>query len=445
MLRTANLKSTQSSAALVADAEARFTQSHPESRKQFSAAASFMPGGNTRSVLYYDPFPVVMLRGQGCRLWDLDGREYVDFLGEFTAGIYGHSHPVIRQAITEAMANGLNLTAHNVLEATLARVLCERFPSIELVRFTNSGTEANLLALSAAKAFTRRAKVLAFKGAYHGSVLSFGKKGGELNVPHEFVIASYNDIEGARKAIRECAHHLAAVIVEPMLGAGGCIPGSPEFLRMLREVTEEVGALLICDEVMTSRLGRHGMQHELGIKADLTTLGKYIGGGSSIGAFGGRAAVMNLFDPRQPLALHHAGTFNNNVISMAAGAAGLTQIYTGAEADALNARGERLRQRLNEACARKGASLQFTGLGSLMNAHARSEPIVRPEEGDEREQTIKALLFFHLLERGFYIARRGFIALSLMIGEQEIDGLVDAVEEFLERYERLCCRSGLDA
>jgi len=426
--------------ALVAEAERRFAERHPESRKQLSMAAAFMPGGNTRSVLFYDPFPVVMARGEGCKLWDLDGHEYVDFLGEFTAGIYGHSHPVIRKAILEAVENGLNLTGHNVLEAQLARVVCQRFPSIQLVRFTNSGTEANLMAVALAKAFTHRSKVLVFEGAYHGGFMSFGKNGHELNVPHDYVVGSYNDIEGTSDLIDECAPDLAVVIAEPMLGASGAIPGTREFLGMLREKTRESGALLIFDEVMTSRLGPCGLQALLGVQADLTTLGKYIGGGSSIGAFGGRADIMNLFDPRQPNALHHAGTFNNNVISMAAGIAGLMHIYTAAAAQELTQRGEMLRQRLNALCVGRGATLQFTGIGSLMNAHATASPIVRPFEPDEHQQAIKSLLFFHLLERGFYIARRGYIVLSLPIDDHDIDRFVEAIDEFLILHEHLLCK-----
>jgi glutamate-1-semialdehyde 2,1-aminomutase len=423
--------------ALVAEAEQRFSERYPESDRQLSMAVEVMPGGNTRSVLFYDPFPIVMARGEGSRLWDLDGHEYVDFLGEFTAGVYGHSHPVIREAIIEAVKNGLNLAAHNVLEVKLARVLCQRFPSIELVRFTNSGTEANLMALALARRFTRRSKILVFRGAYHGGLLSFDARGHELNAPYDFVLGNYNDTDGTSKLIDTCASELAAVIVEPMLGAGGAIPGSHEFLTMLGQKASEIGALLIFDEVMTSRLGAHGLQDLLGMRADLTTLGKYIGGGSSIGAFGGRADIMGLFDPRQPHALHHAGTFNNNVISMAAGAAGLTQVYTSVEAEALTQRGDTLRQRLNELCVRHGASLQFTGIGSIMNAHATAHPIVRPIATDARQQAIEALLFFHLLERGFYIARRGFIVLSLPVGQGEVDGFVEAVDVFLRQHEPL--------
>jgi len=436
------MKSAESITTLVAEAESRFSATHAESRKQLSTAATFMPGGNTRSVLYYEPFPIVMARGEGCRLWDLDGHEYLDFLGEFTAGIYGHTHPLIRKAIVAAVDNGLNLTAHNVLEARLAAILCRRFPSIELVRFTNSGTEANLMAISVAKAFTRRRRVLVFAGAYHGAVLSFGKQGAELNVPLDFVVGSYNDLDGTSKLIREHAPELAAVIVEPMLGAGGCIPAKSEFLAMIRERTSEAGALLIFDEVMTSRLGPHGLQEELGIRADLTTLGKYIGGGSSIGAFGGRAEIMALFDPRQPAALYHAGTFNNNVISMAAGAAGLTEIYTETEAESLTKRGDLLRRRLNELCLASGAALQFTGVGSLMNAHATTGPVLRPLDTDEREQGIMSLLFFHLLESGVYVARRGFISLSLPLGDKEIEVFVGAIRDFLQRYAMLWREGG---
>jgi glutamate-1-semialdehyde 2,1-aminomutase len=424
-------------AALVNDATRRFSISHPQSQKQFSTAATFMPGGNTRSVLFYEPFPVVMVRGEGCRLWDLDGHEYADFLGEFSAGIYGHSHPVIRQAIVDAVANGLSLGAHNTLEAQLARAICERFPSVALVRFTNSGTEANLMALALAKVFTRRSKILVFEGGYHGGLVSFGARGNELNVPHDFVVGSYNDVEGSSKLIDDSGPELAAVLLEPMLASGGGIPGTREFLDMLRIKTKEHGAVLIFDEVMTSRLAPGGLQGSLGIHADLTTMGKYLGGGSSIGVFGGRADIMSRFDPRQPNALYHAGTFNNNVISMAAGLAGLTQVYTADAADALTRRGDTLRHRLNELCKQRGAPLQFTGMGSLIGAHATANPIVRPMQPDERQMAIKDLLFFHLLERGFYIARRGFITLSLMIGQLEMDSFVNAVSEFLTRYEHV--------
>src|SRR5215467_11473893 len=279
--------------AALAEAEEVYRARNPKSFARHREACAVMPGGNTRSAIHVDPFPLTIVRGEGARLWDLDGHEYVDFLSEFTAGIYGHSHPAIRSAIEAALDGGLNFGAHNALEARFAAAICARFPSIELVRFTNSGTEANLMAVSAARAITGRPKILVFAG--------------------------------------------------------------------------ETGALLIFDEVMTSRLAPGGLQEAHGILPDLTTLGKYVGGGMSFGAFGGRADLMERFDPRRPDAFQHAGTFNNNVLTMNAGLVGLTELYTPERAGALNNWGDRLREQLNAITRRSELGMQFTGLGSMLS------------------------------------------------------------------------------
>jgi len=404
---------------------------HPASAAQYEAACAHLPGGNTRSVLFYEPFPLAIVKGQGARLWDADGHEYTDLLGEFTAGVYGHSNPVIRAAIDAALDQGINLSGHNLLESRLAALVSGRIPSMQRLRFTNSGTEANLMALASAIAFTGRRKVLVFKGGYHGSVLSFANGGSPINVPHEFIVSRYNDLAHARSLIEGNAAHLAAILVEPMQGAGGCIPGEPDFLRGLRDAAQAVGAMLIFDEVMTSRLSPGGRQQLLGITPDLTTVGKYIGGGMSFGAFGGRADVMALFDPRRPGHLPHAGTFNNNVLSMSAGIAGLGQLYTAEAAVALNQRGDALRERLNALCREHGAELQFTGLGSLMNLHATSRPIRGVEDLPTDGQPLRDAFFFHLLEQGFYIARRGFISLSLPLTDDDLARFAQAVERFV--------------
>jgi glutamate-1-semialdehyde 2,1-aminomutase len=427
MPRPGSAASTDAGARIVSCAEAltaakaRYAERHPASHAEWRSAARVMPGGNTRTILYFDPFPLCMTSGSGCNLVDVDGIRYVDLLGEYTAGIYGHSNPAIQAAVIEALHNGLSLSAHTPAEARLASLLCARYPSIERVRFTNSGTEANLLALATAAAFTGRERVLVFEGAYHGSLLKFGEPRSPINVPHRFVVAPYNDIEAARATIREHSGHLAAILVEPMLGAGGCIPGDPAFLGALAEEARAVGALLIFDEIQTARLSTGGRQALLGITPDLTTLGKYHGGGLSFGAFGGSAELMSLYDPRKPAALSHAGTFNNNVLSMAAGHAGLSKVLTAETLDALNGRGDRLRARLNELLAGIDARFELTGLGSLMNFHCTAEPA--------HASTALALLFFDLLERGYYIAPRGFIALSLPVDDATLDGFVDAVRE----------------
>jgi len=423
--------SAASAGALAAAAEA-YARRNPKSFERSIAAAAFLPGGNTRTSLYYDPFPLSIVRGEGCRVFDADGHEYFDFLGEFTAGVYGHSDPAIRAAIVAALNEGVNLSGHTALECALARIICERFPSIDLVRFTNSGTEANLMALAAATVFTGRRKILVFDGAYHGGVLSFARGASPVNVPHEFAIGTYNDIERTLQLVERHRGELAAILVEPMIGSGGSIPADAAFLRALRSAATAEGALLIFDEVMTSRLAPGGRQEALGITPDLCTLGKYLGGGMSFGAFGGRRDVMQQFDPRTPGALPHAGTFNNNVVTMAAGIAGLTRVFTPAAAQALNARGDALRARLNALCRDRRARFQFTGLGSLMSAHATDRPIRTPADAAGADAAVAGLFFFDLLERGVYVARKGFIALSLPIGDAEIDHFVDAVGDFLD-------------
>lgn len=412
----------------LAEAIERYRARNPASERQMADAAEALPGGNTRSVLFFAPFPLTMARGVGCYLWDADGHHYLDALGEFTAGIYGHSNPLIQQAIVGALREGLSLSSHTLREAALAREIQHRFPAMALLRFTNSGTEANLMALAAACAHTGRRKVLVFDGAYHGGVLSFGGGGSPVNVPHDFAVARYNDLGAASALVRAHGAELAAILVEPMLGAGGCIPAEPTFLHGVRALADQCGALLILDEVMTSRLSSGGRQAQLGLKPDLTTLGKYFGGGLSFGAFGGSREVMSRFDPRRPDALAHAGTFNNNTLTMAAGLAGLTQVLTPAALDALNLRGERLRQQLNTVFARHTVGLQFTGLGSVMQLHASDRPLRSPADSAAADDRIKALLFFDLLERGIFLARRGLIALSLPFGDAQADELVAALD-----------------
>jgi len=416
----------------LAQAVAAFTARNPASLARQAAAAQVMPGGNTRTVLHYTPFPLGVARAEGCYLWDLDGHRYVDFLGEYTAGLYGHSHPVIRAALEGALANGLNFGGPNLMEVQLAETVCARFPSIEKVRFTNSGTEANLMALAAARAFTGREKIMVFAGGYHGGVLYFsGGTSSPVNAPYDFVIAPYNDIAGTAALIDEHRGELAAVILEPMLGGGGCIPAARDFLAMLREKTTQHGVLLIFDEVMTSRLAPGGLQERHNILPDLTTLGKYVGGGMSFGAFGGRAAVMDQFDPTRPNGLPHAGTFNNNVLTMSAGFAGLSQVYTPEAAIALNARGDQLRNRLNDLCQRQEVPMQFTGMGSMLNVHLTDAPIRIVADAAKGNSQLRDLLFFDLLQAGVWIARRGMINLSLPMGEGEEQQLVDGITAFI--------------
>lgn len=420
----------------LAAAHRRFTEANPASLRQFEEQARYMPGANSRSVLFYAPFPLTIARGEGATLWDADGHRYADFIAEYTAGVYGHSAPEIREAVAEAMKGGINLTGHNLLEGRLARLICERFPQIEQLRFTNSGTEANLMAVTAALYFTGRRKIVVFSGGYHGGVLGFGAKPLPTTVPFDFLVLPYNDEQTAREQIGKHGPEIAAVLLEPMQGASGCIPGRLEFLQALRESATRVGALLIFDEVMTSRLAPHGLANKLGIRCDLTTLGKYIGGGMSFGAFGGRADVMALFDPRTgPLA--HSGTFNNNVLTMAAGHAGLTKLFTPEAAGALADRGDAMRKRLNALCAGEGVAMQFTGIGSLMNAHFVGGEVRSTDDLAPVDARLRQLLFFHLLSEGIYTSPRGFVVLSLPLSDADIDRYVAAIGSFVGEYRAL--------
>ncbi|WP_051237151.1 aspartate aminotransferase family protein [Ottowia thiooxydans] len=419
--------------------QAEFTASNPASERQFSAQAQFMPGANSRSVLFYAPFPLTIARGEGAALWDVDGHRYDDFLAEYTAGVYGHSAPEIRDAVLTAMEGGINLTGHNLLEGQLAKLICERFPQVQQLRFTNSGTEANLMAINAAVHFTKRPKIVVFSGGYHGGVLTFGAKPSPITVPYDFIVLPYNDVAAAEAAFAEQGPQIAAVLVEPMLGAGGCIPAQAEFLHALRRLTTQAGALMMMDEVMTSRLAPHGLAAQHGITPDMTTLGKYIGGGMSFGAFGGRADIMAIFDPRTG-SLAHSGTFNNNVVTMAAGLAGLTKLYPPSAAGELAARGQALRERLNAHCAQAGVALQFTGVGSVMNSHFTAQAIARPEDATGFDPRLRQLLFFHLLAHGIYTAPRGLVVLSLPVTGEAISRFEAAVHSFLTTYADLLPR-----
>jgi len=396
-----------------------------------------MPGGNTRAVMWYPPFPLALACGEGCRVRDLDGHEYIDLVSEYGAGFYGHSNTKIAAALNEAISGGVLLGAPNQYEARFAAALCDRFPALQRVRFCNSGTEANIMALASARAVTGRDKILVFRDAYHGGVLTFAHGGSQLNLPFPFVFADYNDVAGTEDLIREHANDLAAVIVEPMMGGGGCIQGSYEFLLMLRKVTSETGAVLIFDEVITSRLAYSGLHGEHGVIPDLLTMGKYLGGGASFGCFGGRVDIMDRFDPASARAFSHGGTFNNNVLSMAAGLCGLTEVLTAAESQRINALGDQLRTTLNRNLANYQVEATVIGRGSVMNLHFTPGPIDTPAHLGTTDARLLKLYQLEMLHRGQFVTPRGMLVLSLPFGEAEVAQFVAAFDDFLGSHKSL--------
>lgn len=372
---------------------------------------------------------------------------YLDLVGELSAALYGHggqTHPLIHSTISSVLSDtGLSLGATTPHESRFASLLCARF-NLSRVRMTNSGTEAVMHALAGARKFTGRRKVAVWSGGYHGAVFSFpvGVEGaggmGENTIdPGDFVVVGrYNDLEGAKRVIKEVGEELAAVLVEGMQGAGGVIPGRKEFLLGVQEAAHEVRALFVLDEVMTSRLAPGGLAQELGLTPDLVTLGKYLGGGFAFGAFGGREEVMTVYDPRLEGSLAHSGTFNNNTMVMRVGCAALEGVYTPEVCVDFNRRGDRFRERLREMA--RGTRLTFTGKGSLVGLHFTEDgrdEIMCGEHVRERQRTdLRDLFWFEMLEAGFWTTRRGYIALILETTDAELDSFVEAVKAFLERH-----------
>ena len=419
------------------ESRARYVAANPRSMAADKNAEQHMPGGNTRSVLHYDPFPLTMVRGEGAELVDLDGHRYADFLCEYSAGLFGHSDKIIRAAVHEAIDRGVVMGAPTHYERELAGLLCARFSSIEKLRFCNSGTEANLMAITTARTVTGRDKVLVFNGAYHGGVIKFPNGNSRHNVPYDFVLCEYNDTERTAETIRQLSSELAAVIVEPILGAGGNIPGSREFLEMLRTETREAGAILIFDEVKTARIGPEGIQGLMGIEPDLTTLGKFIGGGLPTGAFGGNADIMEHYNPKKQGNWNHAGTFNNNVCSMAAGAAGIGQIYTQDRALEFLDWSEAFRVALNDMFTDKEVPMYCNGLGSIFAIHFSQVPIMNKNDISAGCLALRPLLHMELLREGVLVAGRGDVFQSLPMTEKHLVKVSLALEKFINRYKPL--------
>ena len=425
----------------IADALGQLEQDYikrtPKSQAAIRDACEVMPGGDTRCVLNFPPHPIVVASGEGSVITDVDGNEYRDFLNDFSAGLYGHSNERIQAAIRQAISEGLTLGGINRYESQFARVLVERFPALELVRFTNSGTEANMMAIATARKATGQDKILVMRGGYHGNSIYLSELASRTNAPYDFVIGTFNDLEGTEAAIGKNRKKLAAILVEPMMGASGCIPGNPEFLRGLRQIADETGAVLIFDEVMTSRLGSTGAHGLFDVAPDMMTCGKFLGGGGTFGAFGGSARLMGMLDVRGTNPILHGGTFNNNVITMAAGLTGLRDIYTPQVASEFYSTGNQFREDLNAIAKEQQVKAQMTGMGSLLSFHCHGRPVRTLAEAGGVSSKVTDLLHMALLHRGIYIARRGYASLSLVNDESDRDAFKEAFADVLATYRDL--------
>jgi len=407
-----------------------------------------MPGGTTRTTTYFDPYPLYITRGEGCRIWDADGIERIDMLGNYTAMILGHAHPKVVEAIRKQAALGTGFAAANPVEVQLAELLCERVPSLEAVRFCNSGTEATMFAMRLARAFTGRAKIARIEGGYHGThdyaevsthpdvdragppdaptaqADSIGTPGWALE---QTVVLPFNNPEAAEAIIRREAGGLAAVILEPIIGAGGVIAATPDYLERLRSVTAELSILLIFDEVISLRVAPGGAQELYGVMPDLTTLGKIIGGGLPVAAFGGRADVMELLDPRRQPNLAQGGTYNGNPLGMAAGLAAMTELTPDVYVD-LNRKGARVCEQLTEVLATHGVRAQVNGVGSLFAIHFTDKPVVDYRTKASSDQKVTHEFFLGLVNHGVLMAPRAMGSLSTPMEEADLERFIDAVD-----------------
>jgi glutamate-1-semialdehyde 2,1-aminomutase len=426
-------------AALLDRARQQFADRNPGSRRYFEEASKVLPGGHTRTVLTHPPFPLAFVRGEGATLFDSDGHEYVDLLGDYTAGLLGHSERRVIDAVTDALRTNVSVGGVHPAEAVLGRLMCERF-GLDRVRFTNSGTEANLMAITTATQFTGRSKLLVMLGGYHGGVLYFASGPAPWNAPYDFVLAPFNDLPRTVELIERHGSELAAVIMEPMLGSGGCVPATTEYVQGVFAAARQVGAVCIADEVMTSRHGRQGMMRMLGVEADITTYGKYIGGGFSFGAFGGTAELLDQYDTTpgaRESVISHAGTFNNNIATMTAGGAVLGQVYTADVAEAHFARGEEFRQQLAAVCARHTVPMCVSGFGSMMSLHATSTVPTNVREAFARDHVLQELVYLGLLARGVYIAFRGMVNVGLAHTDDQLARGLDALDDTLAELDQL--------
>lgn len=391
----------------------RYLARTPRSRELYERAARSIPGGSTRSTVYAPPYPPFIAGASGAFETDVDGNRYLDLLGNYTSLILGHAHPAVVAAVAAQAGRGSAFAAPTELEVELAEELRRRLPALERVRFTNSGTEATMFALRTARAVTGRPLVGRFERAYHGThdgvVVGAGIPDAVRGLTVEL---PWGDPAGVERALAGRERDVAAVIVEPVQGAGGLRPAEPAFLRFLREYTRAHGIVLVFDEIICFRIGPTGAQGVFGIEPDLTTLGKIVGGGFPLAAFGGRAELMDRYDARRPDALPHGGTFNGNPVAAAAGLATLRVLTPDVYAD-LDRRTARLEAGLRRELDAAGVGHEVVRVASLFE--------VRLGVGTPAD------LFLGLLVEGVHVAPRGMGALSTPVTDEDVDAAVAAV------------------
>lgn len=430
------------------DPNARYEDRTARSRDLYVRARRSIAGGTTRTSVWFEPYPLYAVSGDGCRIVDADGFERIDCIGNYSALILGHRHPAVLAAIAGQLERGMAFSAPSEREVELAELLCQRVRSIERVRFTTTGTEATMYAMRIARAATGRTVVARFEGGYHGthdfaqvsthpdleaagdprrpSAVADGP-GIPPSVLESTLVLPFNDLESTEALLTERAGEVAAVIVEPVMGSCGCIPAAADFLEGLRVITRKLGTLLIFDEVISLRLGHGGAQAVYGVDPDLTTMGKIIGGGLPVAAFGGAADLMAMLDPESYVPMEQAGTYNGNPLGTAAGAATMLEL-TNEAIERLNAAGDRLRTELREVFADHELAVQVVGMGSVLAVHFTDGPVRNYRDVTWADGTLLRRFVIGMLNEGVFLAPRGMMALSTPMTEDDLECVVRAAD-----------------
>ncbi len=433
----------------------------PKSKSQalFRRAQSVMPGGNSRTTVFMKPYPIYAARGEGCRVHDVDGVARIDCINNFASLIHGHAHPALIAAARDQLALGTAFGLPTEAEIDLAELIAHRVSSIDHIRFANSGTEAVMMALKAARAVTGRPKIAKCEGAYHGAYdyaeVSLDPtpdlwgeeaparvaytRGAPANMMADVVVIPFNDIDAAARILRAHSRELACILVDPAPNRAGLVPADRAYIAMLREVASEIGALLVFDEVIAFRLGYHGAQALWNVEPDLTVLGKIIGGGFPVGAIAGRKEHMAVFDPSEGKpAAPHGGTFSANPVTMRAGLAAMDLLDEAAFAR-LDAMGERLRGEINEAFRRHRVPGSAVGVGSLLKIHF-ADRLVRDYRSaymNQEEAARQAAFNNALINRGVLAAGYGLMALSTPMSDADISTIAAAISDSIGVVARL--------
>lgn len=427
-----------------------YADARPNSRRLHTEACKYMPGGDTRTATFFLPFLNFIKYGDGAYMYDEDGFKLLDFQNNYTSLIHGHAHPETVEAVREQIAKGSAYTAPFEKQIELSAILTQRFPSVDMIRYTNSGTEANMHALRIARAYTGKAKIIKTEGGYHGTTDVFEasvdpniKKAGTLdqikvipesrgvseNALKDVLVVPFNDIERTRKMIEEHHRETACIIIEPIMGSAGQITPDLEYLKFLREITEQYHIVLIFDEVVTGRLSLGGAQKFYGVTPDLTTMGKIIGGGTPVGAFGGKQEIMQMYDPREKK-MYHSGTFNGNAVTMAAGLATM-KAYNQEAVDYVNGLGTLFKEGVLKIYDKLGLNMKISGAGSIYNILFTDKEVKNYRDVASAHEELNKVLYMSLLTKGVFDAERGMFCMSTAMTKEDIRFGLDTLETSL--------------